>query len=164
MQKLNAREYYVIILTAILAMLLMVFLYNELFSESSPLITGEDGSFVNVRSDYLINIGNTFLQIILAITAFVSLLRKKRPGWIAAISLIFFYAFLITFLVTRAALAGLVDQIFWIGVLLAVMLLLAIIFLLFPSTLKKFNITKTAFVPVLIILALLATIYFVIPQ
>jgi hypothetical protein len=164
MQKLNAREYYVIVLTAILAIIQAGFLFREVFSETSPFVAGEDGSYNNVQKADIINIGNTLLQIILSVTAFSFLLMKRRPGWIAAFSLISFYAFLLSYVMGKAALAGIVDILFWVGFLITAMLLLAIIFLCIPSTLKKFNINKTAIVPVVLILLLLVTIYFVIPE
>jgi hypothetical protein len=164
MQKLNGREYYVVVLIFILVILQSFFLYRELFSETSPFITAEDGSFVNVQQRDIINIAILLLQILLNFAAFVFLLMKKRPGWILSFSSIFFYAFLLSYLLVNGAIAGFIDSMFYIGVAFVVLMLLAIIFLCIPSTREKYSVTRKAFIPVLLILALLSTIYFIIPK
>jgi hypothetical protein len=58
----------------------------------------------------------------------------------------------------QPVLAGIIDALVITGLAVAIMFLVALIFLIVPSTLKKFNITRSAIIPVIFILALLGTI------
>lgn len=164
MQKLNGREYFVVVVMAIITVIIAILLGRELFSETSPFITSNDGELIGMREGYIINIGQNLVQLSLGIIAVLLMLRKKPAGWTAAFALLLFYSFIAVYAVAKPALAGILDVIVMIGLAICLMLLLSIVFLCIPTTLKKFNITKSTLIPLLLILGLLVTLNFLIPQ
>jgi hypothetical protein len=164
MQKLNAREYYVVVVMTIITIVIAILLYRELFSETSPFITSTDGEFIGMREGYIINIGQNLVQLTLGNIAVLLMLKRKRAGWVAATALLLFYAFIAISAVAQPALAGIMDTIVMIGMAICLVLLLSLVFLCIPSTLKKFNVTKLTLIPLILILGLLVTLNFLIPQ
>ena len=164
MQRLNAREYYIVMIITIIAIVIAILLGRELFSETSPFVSSPDGELVNVRGVYIMNIVQTSFQLILCITAFIFLLKMHRAGWIIAFSLITFYSVLLSIVMVAGATSGYFDPLYIVGIFAVVMVLLSIIFLCIPSTIRKFKITKAAIIPVLFLWAFMVTIYFIIPK
>jgi hypothetical protein len=164
MQSLNAREYYVLMIITIMVIVIATLLGRELISETSPFVSNPDGELVNVRQVYIMNIIQTSFQLILCITAFIFLLKIHRAGWIIAFSLIVFYTVLLSTVMVIGANTGFYDPIYIVGIFAVAMVLLAIIFLCLPSTIRKFKITKAAIIPILCLWALMVTIYFILPQ
>jgi|GEM_PF-1358529 hypothetical protein len=163
MQKLNAREYFVVVLVSIITIVFLVLVFNELFSNTSPFVTTSSGE-ISTHSTYIINVLQNLVKVILGIVAAVFLLKKRRIGWIAAFSVLLFFAFIAWYLVGMSMMAGIIDTNVYIGLGMATLLLLALIFLCFPSTIKKFQISCRTIIPIAILLALLATTHFLVPN
>lgn len=156
MQKLNGREIFVFIVVAVIAIVLSILLVKELFSETSPFVSS--GEFVSTRPGYIVNIGQSLLQLTLCLIALIYLIRKRRAGWIAAFAILTLYTFVGLYVVMVPLVAGIIDVLVLLGLGVSLMFLLALVFLIFPSTLKKFNISRTAIIPVICILLLLGTV------
>jgi hypothetical protein len=163
MQKLNAREYFVVVIIALITIVVFVLLARELFSENSPFAVS-GGEFVSVQASYVLNIAQSALQLALSIIALIYLLKKRRAGWICSFALLTLVTFICCYVVGNALLAGFRDILVIIGAVLSLLFLTALIFLFIPSTLKKFNITKSAIIPATLLLGLLVTFYFFIPE
>lgn len=164
MQKLNGREYFIIVLMGLISLVLFFLLFRELFSESSPFVSSADGASMNVDKAAILNLMSTIINLTLCVIAFVFMLMKRRAGWIAAFCMLLFYAFMLCYAIAFNLMLGTPDAPFFLGVALTALLLMAIIFLFIPSTRKKFNITRSAIIPVILILGLIITFFFVIPR
>lgn len=161
MQKLNARDIYVLVIIALLTVVLSVMLTLELVSEYSSLRTVEDDSISINRKDLINNI-NTFFQIVLGIAAFISILRVRRTGWIIALPLLTLFTTVSGILLFSALGAGLLDVAVLIGGIIWLFFFVSIIFLLLPGTLRKFNVGKRAVIPAIILFVFLVSVYFIV--
>lgn len=162
MQKLNAREYFVIVVMSLVTIVIAILLGRELFSETSPFVTTASGE-LSTRSTYILNIGQNLVQLTLGIIAVYYLIKRRRAGWIAAFALLIFYGFIAFYAVGKPLLSGLFDVLIIAGLTICLLFLLSLIFLCIPSTLKKFNITRSVIIPLVLILGLLVTFNFLIP-
>lgn len=164
MQKLNGREYFVIVLVGIISIVLFYLAMSETFSSTSPFVRTGDGSTMSVDRSAIINLAATFLNLIVSIIGFSFMLMKRRIGWIASFCILLFYVFVAGYMLVFAFLMGMIEGTFWFGVMVVLMLLMAIVFLLIPSTVRKFKVTRLAIVPILFILGLIVTFYYIIPR
>jgi hypothetical protein len=157
MQKLNGREIYVLIILILTTGILLYLTLNDILNDVSSVSKTAEG-VVSIRAMDLRTHVKATLQVILNMGAIILFWRIKKLGWILAMPILLFYAFLIGYLMTNF---GFVDvQTTAIGVSGLVIFLLGVIFLIIPSTMRKYNLKKTSTIPVFIVIALLVFLYF----
>lgn len=156
MQKLNGREVYVLVILILATAILGFLMLKDIFSEISSVSSAQGVVSIN-QMDLRSHI-KSLLQIILNISAIVLFWRKKRMGWILAFPILLFYCFIISYVMIGF---GYVDPassaVGFGGVFI---FLLGMIFLLIPSTLRKYQVKKFTLVPVSLVIALLVFLYF----
>ena len=161
MQKLNWREKYAAILILTIGIIYLIVQVLAFISSKSDAYSIKDGSFVinKSRNEFFSDI-RSFLTIILAIMAGILLFRTKLTGWVIGFSLLLFFLVLSSFGVATAVKLKTYDNPFIMVVALEVIFLLAVIFLLIPSTLKKYRVSKKTLLPTLLFFMSIASIYF----
>lgn len=156
MQKLNGREIYVLIILILTTGILLFLTLRDIMADVSSVQNAE--GVVSIRQMDLRTHIKAILQVILNLTAIFLFWRKKRLGWILAMPILLFYAFLIGYLMLNF---GFVDvQTTAIGASGLLVFLLGVIFLIIPSTMRKFSLKKISVVPVFVVIGMLIFLYF----
>ena len=161
MQKLNWREKYAAILVLTIGTIYLIVQVLAFISSKSEASSIKDGSFVinKSRNEFYSDI-RSFLTIILAIMAGILLFRSKLTGWVIGFSMLLFFLVLSSFGVATAVKLKTFDISFILVATLEVIFLLAVIFLLIPSTLKKYRVSKKTLLPTLLFFMSITSIYF----
>jgi hypothetical protein len=157
MQKLNGRELYVLIILILTTGILLYLTLNDILNDVSSVSKNAEG-VVSIRAMDLRTHIKATLQVILNVGAIILFWRIKRLGWILAMPILLFYAFLIGYLMINF---GFVDvQTTAVGVSGLLVFLLGVIFLIIPSTMRKYHLKKTSTIPVFIVIGMLVFLYF----
>lgn len=156
MQKLNGREIYVLVVlilaTAILGYLMLIDIFSNIAS-----VRSEQG-VVSISSMDLRSHTKSLLQIILNLSAIIFFWRKRRMGWVLSFPILLFYCFIISYVMVKFGYVDPISTAIGLGGIL--IFFLGLIFLLIPSTLRKYQVKKLTIVPVLVVIALLVFLYF----
>jgi hypothetical protein len=156
MQKLNGREIYVLVILILATAILGYLMLNDIFSNISS-VRREQG-VVSISSMDLRSHTKSLLQIILNLSAIILFWRKKRTGWVLAFPILLFYCFIISYVMIGFGYVDPISSVVGFGGVF--IFLLGMIFLLIPSTLRKFQVKKVTFIPVLVVIGLLVFLYF----
>lgn len=156
MQKLNGREIYVLVILGLATAILGFLMAKDIFSEVSSVSNAQGVVSIN-QMDLRSHI-KSLLQIILNLSAIILFWRKKTMGWVLAFPILLFYCFVISYVMIGF---GYVDPVSTaVGVFGVLIFLLGLIFLVIPSTLRKFNVKKMTMLPIMIVIAVLVFLYF----
>jgi hypothetical protein len=156
MQKLNGREIYALVILGLATAILLYVTLQDIFGNISSINRNAEG-FVSMNQLDLRTHIKAILQVALNITACVLFFRKKPLGWILTFSILLIYAALIGYLWAVWGDLGTTTVImlaFGLAIFLA-----CNVFLLIPSTIKKFRVRPSAVLGVLITLGLLVVLY-----
>jgi len=88
------------------------------------------------------------------------LFRSKLTGWVIGFSLLLFFVVLTSFGVVTAIKLKTFDQTFITIAGLELILLMGVLFLLIPTTLKKYRVSKRTIVPTLLFFMTITAVYF----
>jgi hypothetical protein len=156
MQKLNGREIYVLVILIVATTILAYLMGLDIFSDISSV--RNDQGVVSVSSMDLRSHTKSFLQIVLNISAIILFWRIKRLGWIFAFAILLFYCFIISYVMVGF---GFVDMgSTAIGLTGILFFFIGLIFLVIPSTLRKYKVNKMSLVPLLVVIGALCLLYF----
>ena len=157
MQKLNGREIYSGILLLLIAIIILGAQVIELKSSYSDAFRTSENT-IQIASGDLKDILHNLVIVILGFSGALLLFRKKLAGWVIGSSLLLFFTVLaVYFLVSSFNLYGTGIEMIVIS-LLTLIPLLGLIFLLMPSTLKKYRVGIKAIIPTLLLFMALVSI------
>ena len=157
MQKLNGREIYSGIVLLLIANIVLVFQGIELMSDYSDAFR-TTGNTIQIASNDLKDILHNLVIIVLGFSGAFLLFKKKSAGWVISFSLLLFFTVLaVYFLVSAFSLYGTGTEMIVIA-LLALIPLLGLIFLLIPSTIKKYRVGIKAILPTLLLFMALVSV------
>jgi len=160
MQRLNGREVFSGILLLFISSVYLFILLNEWFTTYGDAWRAIKG-MIQVNTEELKMTIRRLFVIVLGITGGILLLRLRRTGWIISFPTLTFHTALALYLFINSFVLLTIDLLFMficVGILL---LLLATLFLLLPSTLKKFRVGKRTILPTLVLfMALIAVTFF----
>lgn len=157
MQKLNGREIYVLVILGITTSILIFLTLRDIFADISSVNQNAEG-LVSIREMDLRTHIKAALQVILNLIAFICFWRKKTLGWILTFSIMFFYAFIICYVMIGFGFVDMATTV--MGVSGVLIFLVCVIFLVIPSTIRKFMLKKTSGIGVLVTLGMLVLLYF----
>lgn len=157
MQKLNGREYYIILLMGFVTIGMMAVFIMNIVSDYSTLT---EDSRDSIRIDDLIDHIHTFLLFLIGVIGTIMMVRKKLIGWIFSVALLS----LVSLILGISLYSGLVSpniQVTMITLLIIFLLvfLMGIAFLFIPGTLKKYRAGKNAILPTLLLFTAIAAFY-----
>jgi|SRR5688572_2093287 hypothetical protein len=156
MQKLNGREIYVLVILFLATTILGFLMLKDIFSDISSVSSAQGVVSIN-QMDLRSHI-KSLLQIILNISAIILFWRKKRMGWILAFPILLFYCFIISYVMIGFGYVDPVSTAVGFGGVL--IFFLGLIFLLIPSTLRKYQVKKLTLIPMVVVTGLLVFLYF----
>ena len=158
MIKINAREIYSAVLLLVISSILLAATAAELSSTYTDAYQTEKGA-VRLNTGELFDTLHTVLLIILGFIGGIQIFRKRTSGWVCGTAVLLFYSFLAVYATVALLTTGIMDL--WLllyGIGIAIVLL-ALIFLLVPSTIKKFRVGIKVIIPTLILFMALLTIF-----
>jgi hypothetical protein len=156
--KLSWREKYAGILVLIIGIIYLIFQVSDFASSKANAYAIKDGA-LQVSTSELLTHARTIFTILLAIIGGLLLLNGKKAGWIIGLPILALLTFIIAgILAYNFRTTGSTQKIMGgVGLLIP---LLAILFLLLPSARKKYKVGKYTYLPTLVLLLVLAALYF----
>ncbi|HEU4609786.1 MAG TPA: hypothetical protein VFS31_16820 [Chitinophagaceae bacterium] len=151
MQKLNGREIYILVLLGLLTIILGFSAMRETTADFSSFRSASDGT-LSMSKDELTYNAATIIQAIVTLCAFIFFLLKKRVGWMLAMPILIAATL-------SSMLAVLLSGIYLLFTLSA-LILLGVVFIFMPSTLRKFRINRVIIIGELLVMAALIAYYF----
>lgn len=156
--KLSWREKYAGILVLIIGILYLIFQVFDFASSKAGAYAIKDGA-LQVSTGELLNHARTIFTILLAISGGLLLLNGKRAGWIIGLPILALLTLIVGgILAYNFRTTGNAQKI--MGGAGLFILLLAILFLFLPSARKKYRVGKFTYLPTLVLLLVLAALYF----
>ena len=128
-------------------------------SSKSTIASAENDKIVVNRGELVSDV-NTFVYIIFALFAGILLLRGKRLGWMMGLPFLLFFCFITGAGVIALGMLNTFDLNFVLVLVFFVILLTAVIFLLLPSARKKYRVGKQTWLPALVFLLVLCSMFF----
>ena len=159
MEKMNGREKYAAILLLVISLFLLAWQVIELSSAYTDTYRTVQGAVLLSTKDVTDNL-HTFLLILLGLVGSIQLLRKKLSGWVCSVPVLILYCLVAIYGLIAFSSMATFDLSFILIITGVVLLLLAIAFLFFPGTLKKYRVSKKAILPTLILFMALLSITF----
>lgn len=156
MQKLNAREVYVLTILIIATAILVYLMADDIFSNISSI--RKDGGMVSISAMDLRSHTKSLLQIVLNVSAIVLFWRIKRLGWVFSFAILLFYCFIISYVMFYFGYVDVASTVVGLGGIF--FFLLGLIFLIIPSTIRKYKVNKFSSIPLLITIGALCLLYF----
>lgn len=158
-EKLSWREKYAGTLVLLIGVLYLILQVINLLSSKADRIVDTDGKLVISKAEILSDL-RTYLYILFGITAGILLLRKKKWGWILGVPYLCLYIVIAVWGTLFSLQMGFTGAELIVLVAGVVVLLLALLFLLLPSALKKYKVGSDTILPTLVFLICLAVLYF----
>ena len=159
--RLNWRERYAAILIlsiGIIYLLLQVFAF---MSSTTNAYAFENGSFVVHKSrNELFSDIRALLTVLLAIMAGILMLRRKLTGWVIGFSMLLLFTAIAGGIILTFIKLNTFDVNFIMLAVTGFLLLCAVIFLVLPSTLKKYRVGRKTVLPTLLFFMTIASVYF----
>lgn len=156
--KLSWREKYAGTLVLIIGIIYLIFQISDFASSKAGAYAIKEGA-LQISTSELLNHIRTIFTILLAIIGGLLLLSGKRAGWIIGLPILSLLTLIVAgILAYNFRTAGNTQKI--IGGVVLFILLLAILFLLLPSARKKYKVGKFTYLPTLVLLLVLAALYF----
>lgn len=153
--KLNWKEKYAAIIVLTIAIVGLAAQVISILSSRATFIT-PDGQGVVYGTEVLAGV-RTFAVVVICTMGGILLLAKKQFGWILSLPIIFLFL-LLTGWATYATWKQ-PGAAFYSSAAGFAILLLAFLFLLTPSAIKKFKVGKLTFLPTLVFLLLLVALF-----
>jgi hypothetical protein len=156
--KLSWREKYAGILVLIIGIIYLIFQVSDFASSRAGAYAVKDGA-LQVSTSELLNHARTIFTILLAISGGLLLLNGKKAGWVIGLPILSLLTLIVAgILAYNFRTTGNTQKI--MGGVALFILLLAILFLLLPSARKKYKVGKYTYLPTLVLLVVLAALYF----
>lgn len=138
-------------------MLIILLVMSVVSSQSS--VVSDHGNTFTIRKSELLNYARFIITILLALSGGILLFRQRKWGWIIVVSFLLFSTFLAGYFIWFLYVMDLIPS-FIVSIILFLVLLLAVVFLLLPSTRKKYKVGNHTWLPTLVFLAAICALYF----